>query len=134
MNDSDNFWRRKLILKVKFWHFLIPPHLPNPQNSMIYFDMLNLNSNFVPPRLKNPQTVLPYCLPKDLYLRQRANLPQLISLLFAQIKSTWLEVCKKKKKMINWLHGHFYRGFFSPKPQTLDFTTPENLKNHGWRG
>ena len=36
-----------------------------------------------------------HCLPKD--LRQRANLPQLINLLFAQIKSTWLEVCKKKQ-------------------------------------
>ena len=36
--DSDNFWHRKLTLKVKFWHFLTPPHYTNLQNSMISFD------------------------------------------------------------------------------------------------
>ena len=36
--DSDDFWRRKLILKVRFWHFLMPPHYTNLQNSMISFN------------------------------------------------------------------------------------------------
>ena len=36
--DSDDFWRRKLTLKVKFRHFLTPPHYTNSQNSMISFD------------------------------------------------------------------------------------------------
>ena len=53
--DSDDFWYRKLTLKVKFWHFLIPPH-----NSIISFwcsDFLGKNlSNFVPLpwKLDNP--------------------------------------------------------------------------------
>ena len=36
--DSDDFWCRKFTLKVKFWHFLTPPHYTNLQNSMISFD------------------------------------------------------------------------------------------------
>ena len=36
--DSDDFWRRKLTLKVRFQHFLTPPHYTNLQNSMISFD------------------------------------------------------------------------------------------------
>jgi hypothetical protein len=35
---SDDFWRRKLTFKVKFRHFLTPPHYTNLQNSMISFD------------------------------------------------------------------------------------------------
>ena len=35
-NDLDDFSHyRKLTLKVKFWHFLTPPHQPNSQNSII---------------------------------------------------------------------------------------------------
>ena len=36
--DSDDFLRRKLTLKIKFRHFLTPPHYTNLQNSMISFD------------------------------------------------------------------------------------------------
>ena len=35
---SDNFWLRKLTLKVKLWHFLTPPQ--NSQNSIIQLGML----------------------------------------------------------------------------------------------
>ena len=35
MND---FWHRKLTLKVTFWHFLSPPHYTNLQNSMMSFN------------------------------------------------------------------------------------------------
>ena len=38
--DSDDFWHRKLTLKVKFWLFLTPPHYTNSQNSIISFGML----------------------------------------------------------------------------------------------
>ena len=34
--DSDHFWHRKFTLKVKFWHFLTPPHYTNSQNSIIF--------------------------------------------------------------------------------------------------
>ena len=50
---SDDFWHRKLTLKVKFWHFLTPPHYTIYQNSIISFDyswFLGKNiSNFVFP-------------------------------------------------------------------------------------
>ena len=50
--DSDDLWRRKLTLKVKFRHFLTHPHYTNLQNSMVSFDyswFLAKNlSNFVP--------------------------------------------------------------------------------------
>ena len=36
--DSDDFWHRKLTLKVKFWYCLTAPHYTNSQNSMITFD------------------------------------------------------------------------------------------------
>ena len=36
--DSDNFWHRKLTLKVKFWHFLIARHYSNSPNLVILFD------------------------------------------------------------------------------------------------
>ena len=49
--DSDDLWRRKLTLKVKFRHFLTPPHYTNLQNSMISFDyswfLAKKHSNFV---------------------------------------------------------------------------------------
>ena len=32
------FWRGKLTLKVKFWHFLTIPHYTNSQTSMVLFD------------------------------------------------------------------------------------------------
>ena len=35
--DSDDFWQRKLTLKVQFWHFLTPPRYTNSQNSIISF-------------------------------------------------------------------------------------------------
>ena len=35
--DSDDFWHRKLTLKVKFWLFLTPPHYTNSHNSIIFF-------------------------------------------------------------------------------------------------
>ena len=35
--DSDDFWHRKLTLKVKFWHFSTPLHYTNSQNSIISF-------------------------------------------------------------------------------------------------
>ena len=38
--DSDDFWHRKLTLKVIFWHFLTAPHYSNPQNSIIFFGYL----------------------------------------------------------------------------------------------
>ena len=54
--DSDDFWCRKLTLKVKFWHFLTPSHYTNSQNSIISFDyswFLGKNlSNFIYPDLK----------------------------------------------------------------------------------
>ena len=57
--DSDDFWRGKL--KVKFWHYLTPPHYTNSQNSKISFGYLcwflgKNPSNFVPPAwiLDNP--------------------------------------------------------------------------------
>ena len=35
--DSDDFWHRKLTLKVKFWYFLTAPHYSNFQNLVISF-------------------------------------------------------------------------------------------------
>ena len=55
--DSDNFWDRKLTLKVKFWHFLTPPHYTNSQKKILVCWFLGKNiSNFVPPawKLNNP--------------------------------------------------------------------------------
>ena len=49
--DSDDFWHRKLTLKVKFWYFLRAPHYSNFQNLVISFEyswLLAQNlSNFV---------------------------------------------------------------------------------------
>ena len=36
--DLNDFWCRKYTLKIRFWHFLTPPHYTNSQNSMISFD------------------------------------------------------------------------------------------------
>ena len=55
--DSNDFWHRKLTLKVKFWHFLTPPQYTNSQNSIIFCWLLRKNlSNFVHPacKLDNP--------------------------------------------------------------------------------
>ena len=40
--DLVDFWRRKLTLKVKIWHFLTPSHQTNSQNWMISFDYIQL--------------------------------------------------------------------------------------------
>ena len=61
--DSDDFWHRKLTLKVTFWHFLTPPHCTNSQNSKIscgYFDFLAKIFVISYPLLKTQQRVLPY--------------------------------------------------------------------------
>ena len=42
--DSDDFWHRKLTLKVEFWHFLIPPHYSNSQNSIISFGYIDFSA------------------------------------------------------------------------------------------
>ena len=36
--DSDDFWHRKLTLKVKFCHYLTPCHYSNSQNLVISFE------------------------------------------------------------------------------------------------
>ena len=36
--DSNDFWRRKLTLKVKFWYCLKAPHYSNFQNLVISFE------------------------------------------------------------------------------------------------
>ena len=36
--DSDDFWHRKLTLKVKFWHFLTARHYSNSPNFVISSD------------------------------------------------------------------------------------------------
>ena len=36
--QSNDFWRRKLTLKVKFWYFLTAPHYSNFQNLVISFE------------------------------------------------------------------------------------------------
>ena len=50
-HNLDDFWHRKLTLKVKFWQSLTPPHYTNSQNSMISFD----TDDFYPTRLKRVQ-------------------------------------------------------------------------------
>ena len=49
--DSDDFWHRKLTLKVKFWYFLTAPHYSNFQNLVISFEyswfLAKTLSNFV---------------------------------------------------------------------------------------
>ena len=47
--DSDDFWHRKLTLKVKFWYFLTAPHYSNFQNMVISFEY----SWFLPKNLPN---------------------------------------------------------------------------------
>ena len=40
--DSDDFWHRKLTLKVKFLHFLIPPYYTYSQNWIFPFGYVSL--------------------------------------------------------------------------------------------
>ena len=47
--DSDDFWHRKLTLKVKFWYFLTAPHYSNFQNLVTSFEY----SWFLPKNLPN---------------------------------------------------------------------------------
>ena len=58
--DSDDFWHRKLTLKVRFCHFLIALHYSNLQNSMILFDYswFSVQENFLLlyPSLENSTT------------------------------------------------------------------------------
>ena len=52
----DDFWNRKLTLKVKFWHLLTPPHYTNFQNSIIFFRYVCwfLGKNLSNWKLENP--------------------------------------------------------------------------------
>ena len=55
--DSDDFWHRKL--KVKVWHFLTPPHYTNYQNSIILFCYFNFQAkifSILYPLLENSTT------------------------------------------------------------------------------
>ena len=56
--DSDDFLHRKLILKVKFWHFLTPSHpILKIQQFPLGKLILRLNlSDFVPTSLENSTT------------------------------------------------------------------------------
>ena len=36
--DSDDFWHKKMTLKVKFWHFLKPPNFQNSIIALEYVD------------------------------------------------------------------------------------------------
>ena len=54
--DSDDFWHRKLTLKVKFWHFLTPSHYTNSQNLIIFFGYVDSIAKIFPisyPPLEN---------------------------------------------------------------------------------
>ena len=42
--DWDDFRNKKLTLKVKFWHFLTPPHYTNSQNSRISFGYVDFQA------------------------------------------------------------------------------------------
>ena len=69
-------------------------------------------------------------LPKDSYLGQRVNLPKLLNLLFAQKKSTWLEVCKKQNKTDHFDNGsRTEKGFVKALENltTLELTLPANF-------
>ena len=81
--DSDDFWHRKLTLKVKFWYFLTAPHYSNFQILVISFEyswFLAKNlSNFVslPWKLHNrkchnEQRLYNFCL-TNLSLRAKSN-------------------------------------------------------------
>ena len=62
---SDDCWHWKLNLKVKFWHFLTPPHYTNSQNSINSFGYVNFYAKIFlifTPRLKTWQPVLQYDL------------------------------------------------------------------------
>ena len=50
------FLHRKLSLKVRFWHFLTPPHYINLQNSMISFDYSWFLAKILFPFLENSTT------------------------------------------------------------------------------
>ena len=66
--DSDDFWRRKLTLKVEFWHFLTPPHYTNSQNSIISFGYVDFKAKIFPilyPPLENSTTRITITYIKD---------------------------------------------------------------------
>ena len=69
--DSDDFWHRKLTLKVKFWRFLTARHQSKTQNSIISFGYVDSYAKIClilyPPtwKLHNPYYHSPYCI----YLR-----------------------------------------------------------------
>ena len=57
--DSNDFWHRKLTLKVKLWHILTPPHYTNSQNSIISFEYVDFLAKLFPilyPPLENSTT------------------------------------------------------------------------------
>ena len=67
--DSEDFWHRKLTLKVKFWLFLTPPHYTNSQNSIISFGYVDFLAKIFPilyPPLENSTTRITIIYMRDL--------------------------------------------------------------------
>ena len=57
--DSDNFWHRKLTLKIKFWHFLKNRHYSKFKNSINSFEFVDFWAKtflFLYPWLENSTT------------------------------------------------------------------------------
>ena len=59
--DSDKFWHRKWTLKVRFMHFLTPPHFTDSQNSIISCEYVDFWVKiflllYPPPPLENSTT------------------------------------------------------------------------------
>ena len=93
--DSDDFWHRKLTLKVKFWHFLTPPHYINSQNSIIFGKDLSIP---LPWKLDNPyyHSTQTSC----------GNLQTMLNLWkWRTLKKLWLKLPNCKKKRMNWQFG-----------------------------
>ena len=91
--DSDDFWHRKLTLKVKFWYFLTAPHYSNFQNLVISFEY----SWFLAKNLSNFLS-----LPWKLHNRE-CHSTQIFTLVLVIVQSELLTLgifCK---------YGHFVR-------------------------
>ena len=82
--DLDDFWHRKLTLKVKFWYFLTAPHYSNFQNLVISFEY----SWFLAKNLSNFVS-----LPWKLHNRKCHN-----------VQSAWFKIWKKEY----WNNQHFF--------------------------
>ena len=102
--DSDDFWHRKLTLKVKFWYFLTAPHYSNFQNLVISFEysgsLAKNLSNFVslPWKLLNR-----YCHAWDILIRilyskscssAKSHVVQIIHGIVVHVRSdiSWIEL------------------------------------------